>query len=630
MLNLMRKHAGSWMIKFILGAVILAFIPFGYGIYQDRRDAEVAKVNGEPIRFEAFNRQYNNMLDQVRNNFGGSVNQETIQGLRLKEQALNQLIDQKLMTSEAKKLNFSVSNAELAEAIGQIEAFQTAGVFDPKRYEYVLSRVRLTQETFEEEQKAAMLVDKLRKFVMANVKVSEAEVMQWYQWNNAEVDVRFVKFSPNDYQGISPTEEEIQTFFENNKDNYKTEVELKTRYLRITPESFNNQVQINEDDVQTYYDSNPNEFQKPKTVEARHILIKVDPEADDETVQNTLQKTEKILKQARDGKDFAELAKQYSEGPSAQNGGSLGAFKRDAMVKPFAEQAFSMQSGDISEPVRTRFGWHIIKVEKVNEASTVALEAARDGIVEKLTNERAETLAYDKAELIYDNTFEGEDLVRNANENNLTVHETDFFTKKGPEKGIIDRVKFATAAFNLAVGDISNIQDLSDGYIILQVTEKKDAQYPAIGDVKAKVRADLIKEKQFEKAREEAEMFLSSSKSLQSMAEEAKKQGYKVESTGYFKRNAPLPNIGYEQNLMNAAFKLSEQNRWPDEVFEVSGNAYVIEFGGRKEPPESEFEREKDNIKQQLLQQKQFRVIGDWLADVRKSSEITIDNSYLN
>ena len=630
MLNLMRKHAGSWMIKFILGAVILAFIPFGYGIYQDRRDAEVAKVNGEPIRFEAFNRQYNNMLDQVRNNFGGSVNQETIKGLRLKEQALNQLIDQKLMISEAEKLNFSVSNAELAEAIGQIEAFQTAGVFDSKRYEYVLSRIRLTQETFEEEQKAAMLVDKLRKFVMANVKVSEAEVMQWYQWNNAEVDVRFVKFSPNNYQGISPTEEEIQTFFENNKDNYKTEVQLKTRYLQITPESFNSQVEINEDDVQIYYDSNPDEFQKPKTVEARHILIKVDPEADEQTVQNALQKAEKILKQARDGKDFAELAKQYSEGPSAQNGGDLGAFKRDAMVKPFADQAFSMQAGDISEPVRTRFGWHIIKVEKVNEASTVTLDAARDEIVGKLTKEQAENLAYDKAELIYDNTFEGEDLVRNAKENNLTVHETDFFTKKGPDKGIIDRVKFATEAFNLAVGDISNIQDLSDGYIILQVTEKKDAQYPAIGDVKAKVRADFVKEKQLEKAREEAEIFLSAARGTQSMAEEAKKQGYKVETTGYFKRNAPLPNIGYEQNLMNAAFKLSKQNRWPDEVFEISGNAYVIEFGGRREPPEIEFEKEKDNIKQRLLQQKQFRVIGDWLADVRKSSEITIDNSYLN
>ncbi len=194
MLNLMRKHAGSWMIKFILGAVILAFIPFGYGIYQDRRDAEVATVNGEPIRFEAFTRQYNNLLDQVRNNFGGSLNEETIKGLRLKEQALNQLIDQKLMLAEAAKLNFSVSNEELVDSIGRIEAFQTAGVFDPKRYEYVLSRVRLTQEAFEDEQQSALLIDKLRNFVISSVKVSDAEALDWYKWNNAEIDIRFVKF----------------------------------------------------------------------------------------------------------------------------------------------------------------------------------------------------------------------------------------------------------------------------------------------------------------------------------------------------------------------------------------------------------------------------------------------------
>ena len=149
MLSLMRKKAGSWIIKFILGAVILAFIPFGYGIYQDRRDVKIATVNGDPVRFEEFNRQYNNLVEQVRRNFGGSLNEETIKGLRLKEQALNQLIDQKLMLAEAANLGISVSDQELAESIANIEAFQTAGVFDPKRYEYVLSRLRLTQDAFE-------------------------------------------------------------------------------------------------------------------------------------------------------------------------------------------------------------------------------------------------------------------------------------------------------------------------------------------------------------------------------------------------------------------------------------------------------------------------------------------------
>jgi peptidyl-prolyl cis-trans isomerase D len=630
MLNLMRKHAGSWMIKFILGAVILAFIPFGYGIYQDRRDAEVATVNGEPIRFEALTRQYNNLLDQVRNNFGGSLNEETIKGLRLKEQALNQLIDQKLMLAEAAKLNFSVSNEELVDSIGRIEAFQTAGVFDPQRYEYVLSRVRLTQEAFEDEQQSALLIDKLRNFVLSSVKVSDAEALEWYRWNNAEIDIRFVKFNANSYQGIDPTEEEVRSYFDAHKDNYKTEVELKARYLRIPPESFEKQVVISEDDIQVYYDGNPDEYQTPKTVEARHILIKVDSEADEQTVTKTRQKAEEILKQSRSGKDFAELAKKHSEGPTAPNGGHLGSFRKEAMVKPFSDQAFSMKAGDISDPVRTRFGWHIIKVEKVNEETTVTIDAARDDIRRKLTDERARTLAYDMAELIYDNSFEGEDLVRNAADNKFSIHETGYFTRKGPDKDIKDRVKFATAAFNLAVGDISAIQDFSDGYYILQITDKKEARHPDFADVATKVRVDLIKEMQNEKAREEAQAFLLTLKNGQSMADETAKLGLAVGSTGFFKRNAPLPKIGYDQKLMSAAFMLSEQNRWPDEVFEVNKDVYVIEFGGRKVPAESEFETEKANAKQGLLQQKQIRVVGDWIADVRKTSDITIEDSFLN
>ncbi len=630
MLNLMRKHAGSWMIKFILGAVILAFIPFGYGIYQDRRDAEVATVNGEPIRFEAFNRQYNNLLDQVRNNFGGSVNEETIKGLRLKEQALNQLIDQKLMLTEAAKLNFSVSEEELVDSIGRIEAFQTAGVFDPKRYEYVLSRIRLTQDSFEDEQKSALLIDKLRNFVISSVKVSDAEALEWYKWNNAETDIRYVKFSPKNYQGIAPTEDEVQSYFDAHKDKYKSEVELKVRYLRIGPEPFEKQVNISESDIQTYYDSNLDEFQTPKTVEARHILIKVDQEADEQTVAVTRQKAEEILKQARSGKDFAELAKKHSEGPTAPNGGYLGSFRKEAMVKPFADQAFTMKAGDISDPVRTRFGWHIIKVEKVNEESTVTIDTAREDIRRKLTDERAKTLAFEMAELIYDNSFEGEDLVRNAAENLFSIHETEYFTRKGPEKDVKDRVKFATAAFDLTVGDISTIQDLNDGYYILQVTDKKEARLPEFADVAAKVRADLIKEMQQEKAREEAQAFLATLKKGQSMADAAAKQGFAVDSTGFFKRNTPLPKIGYDQKIAGAAFMLSEQNRLPDEVFETNGDVYVIGFAGRKEPAESAFETEKANAKQGLLQQKQIRVVGDWIADVRKVSEITIESSFLN
>ncbi|MGA9537817.1 MAG: SurA N-terminal domain-containing protein [Desulfobacterales bacterium] len=630
MLSLMRKSAGSWIIKFILGAVILAFIPFGYGIYQDRRDVKIATVNGDPVSFEEFNRQYNNLVEQVRRNFGGSLNEETIKGLRLKEQALNQLIDQKLMLDEAANLGISVSDQELAESIAKIEAFQTAGVFDPKRYEYVLSRLRLTQDAFEADQKRAMLVDKMSKFVAANVKVSDAETLDWYKWNNASVDLRFVKFPANHYQDISTTEDEVNSFFEAHKENYKTDVELNARYVLIDPKAYTDRVSLTEEDLRTYYDNNPDEFYTPKTVKARHILIKVDPQAEEKNVEQARQKASEILKLAREGRDFAELAKQYSEGPTAANGGDLGAFRKDAMVKPFADQAFAMKAGDISEPVRTRFGWHIIKVEKVNEATTTSFEAARDDIRRKLTDERAKALAYETAESIYDNSFQGDDLVRNAADQQLAITETGFFTQKGPIKGIRDAAKFAAAAFALPVMDVSPIQELSDGYVILQVTDKKDSQIPDLQAVAPRVRADLIKEKQNEKARAEAEAFLAALQDGKSFDNESEQMGFPVDTTGFFTRKTPVPKIGNNPDLSDAAFLLSPQNRWPQKVFEGNNAYYVVEINGRKEPSAEDFEKEKVAVKEKLREQKQYRTVTDWLAELRDGGEITIDKSYLN
>jgi peptidyl-prolyl cis-trans isomerase D len=630
MLNLMRKHAGSWMIKFILGAVILAFIPFGYGIYQDRRDVEVANVNGESILYDDYNRVYNNLIVQMRQNFGDSLNEDMIKMLRLKQQAIDRLIEEKLLLTEAQRLNLRVSDEELAETIGSFEAFHTAGVFDSRRYEYILDRNRLTEEIFEDQQKRALLVNKLRNFISIGANVSEAEAKQWYRWNNASLNLDYVAFSPSKYKGIVPTEEEIQAYFEENKASYKTETKLKARFLRFDSDTFKSDVNIAEEDIGEYYETNSEEFYTPKTVEARHILIKVEEGADEQTVAEARKRAEDILKMAKDGKNFADLAVQFSEGPTAKNGGSLGAFRKEAMVKPFSDKAFAMQAGEVSEPVQTRFGWHIIKVEKVNEAKTLSLEDARKKITDKLTLERARTLAYDQAELVYDASFEGDDLVRNAADRQMTVHETEFFTRnKGPVKGVRDPAKFAAVAFEMNVMDISEIQEFGNSIYLLQVIEKMEPEIPDLKTVSPKVKADLIKEKQKEKAGQDADKFLAALKEGQAIAAESERFGVKSESTGFFKRNAPIPNIGYDRELAGAAFGLSGKEKLPGKAFQVNNSYYVIQFFAKKEPPDEDFEKEKDQIIERLLQQKKFKTIENWLAEKRKSSEIIIEENFI-
>jgi peptidyl-prolyl cis-trans isomerase D len=628
MLNLMRKHAGSWMIKFILGAVILAFIPFGYGIYSDRRDAVVASVNGEAIRFDEYNQAYNNLLVQVRESFGNNLDEERIKALGLKRQALDQLIDRQLMMAEAKRLNLSVSDDELAASIKGIEGFQTAGVFDRRRYEYVLDRNHMTVEEFEALQKEALLVDKLRSFIVANARVSDLEARQWYDWNNAAIDIEFVAFSPNRYQGIEAPEQDLQQYYEQNKDAYRTEEKRKARYLYFNPATYKDRVTLTEAELRDYYDNNPEEFHSPKTVEARHVLIKVDPQADEATVAEARKKAEAVYEKAKSGMDFAQLAKTYSEGPTRDKGGFLGAFRKEAMVQPFADKAFSMQPGEISEPVRTRFGWHVIKVEKVNEETTTTFDAAKDGIRAKLIDEKARTLAFDEADAVYNATFEGDDLIKNAQERGLTISETDYFTSNGPVKGIRDR-GFAEAAFKLAPMEISDLLDLADGFYILQVTDTVAPQIPEFQAVSSRVRADWIKAKQVERAKSEADALLAALQGGASLQEQSAKYGLTPDTTGFFARNAPIPKIGYNRELAEAAFGLTAEKPLPETVFPVNENYYLIRYHGRKEPSVEEFEKQKAATRERLLRQKQFQMLDDWVAELKRNSQINIEERFL-
>ena len=632
MLSLMRKKAGSWMIKAIIFLIAVVFVFWGFNI-RDKAKGTIASVNGEPISLDEYNRTYDNLKEQVRNRMGNRLNEEMIASLGLRKQALNQLIEKKLMLTEAKRLNFRITDEELKSSIKSIEAFQTDGAFDIRKYNSILNRIRFTPESFEVEQKEAMLSQKLRSFITDNIKVSDQEAKEYFEYQDAFVDIDFVLFTTERYKNVKPTDDEIKAYFEKHKETYKTKVRLKAQYLHFNPDAFKSEVKIDNDELLDYYESNPDEFYTPKTVEASHILIKVAKDADAQTVEKTKKRALEIMKMARDGKDFADLAKKYSEGPTRFKGGSLGAFRREAMVKPFSDKAFSMKPGQISEPVRTSFGWHIIKVDKINEEFTIDFDKAKQEIKEKLLTQKAGNLAYDKADEVYEASSEGDDLVKIADLHNFSIHTTNFFTESEPVKGVKEGFKLTTAAFNLELMEISDIQDLADGYYIIQVIEKFDEKIPDLKDVKEKVRADLTKEKRDQKAKEDANAFLKALKAegtAESLKEESGKFGLKVETTGFFKRNGSIQNIGFENEIAKAAFLLSKKKKLHDDVIKGKKGYYVIRFKNRKLPPIAEFAEKKKDIAERLLQQKKFQTFNTWVAQLKSKSEISIEDGFLN
>lgn len=630
MLHLMRKYATTWMIKVLLGAIVVVFVFWGVGSWREQRAKRVASVNGESITIEEYKEAYNAILENLRQSFGNQLTDEVLKAFQINRQAMDRVINQKLLLQEAGRLNFRVADTELAESIRNIGVFQQAGIFNADRYRRVLSSSRLTPEAFEDIQRSSILTEKLRTFITGTVKVSEAEAMEWFKWQEASVDIDIILFESDKYKDIEPSNEEIETYFNDNKGSYKTEPKIKVRYLHFDPSIYTDQVKVQDEEIADYYKANKDEFTTPKTVEARHILFKVDQDADGNTVESVKKKALDVLKIAREGKDFAELAKQYSEGPSKDNGGYLGSFPKNAMVEPFASKAFSMNAGDISEPVKTQFGWHLIKVEKVNEASNLPESEAKEKIRQRFYNERTKTIAYDKAVDAYDSLFDGDDLLKASKDKKLTVKTTNLFTRNGSIEGIKNPSGFASVAFKLSLMQISDIQEFEGGYYILQTIEKIPEKIPELDAVKHKVRIDVIKKKQEERAEADANSCLKSLTEGKSIKEVAEAFDTPLNTTGFFKRNDSIPNVGYEPNLTAAAFKLSADKPLPENIIKGQKGVYVIRYRDRKEPISEEFKKKKSNLLDNLLQSKKQRAFDGWLSQVRDNSEITVEEGFLD
>ena len=300
MLQAMRENASSWIIKILLLAIVVAFVFMGLGSYQAQRSSKIATVNEQAISVDDYRETYNNLMQKVRQQFGSNLNDEILEMMNLKQQAMDQLITRALILQEAQKLNLIVSDEELTSAIQDMQFFKQNDSFNVGVYEKMLKRVGISPEQFEKDQRDQMLAQKLQQFITGNIHVSEAEAREWYDWENAMVNISMVRFAPETYTDIEPTEEEIKAYFDENKNNYQTEPKVKAKYLRFSPENYTKDIQVTKDEIQEYYENNLTAYSVEKTVEARHILIKLDENAPEELVQETKTEADRIAKEARE------------------------------------------------------------------------------------------------------------------------------------------------------------------------------------------------------------------------------------------------------------------------------------------------------------------------------------------
>lgn len=630
MLKYMRDNTGSWIIKILLGLIVLVFVFLGMGSMRASRGNKVATVNDETITIDEFQKSYQTIMDQVRQRFGDNLTDEMIEMLQVKKQAIDSLIDERLVAAQAENLKIEVTDKEVKDSILAIPTFRRNNLFDIETYKRVLAANRWTPEVFEQLQRDSLKLEKLRKVVLSSVTVSRLEASEYYRFMNTAVGVDYLVFKPDAITDVSVDDAAVQEYYEANKDRYKSEPLIRARYLEFTPDDYKDKVTFSDDKLLAYYTANPARFKVDARVEARHILIGVAPDASENDVEEARKKAEDVYGKAKAGEDFSELAKNYSEGPSKDSGGYLGFFTRDAMVKPFADKAFSMKPGEISEPVKTEFGWHVIKVESSFPESTTSFANAKDDIKRQLEGDELKSLAYNAAGVAFDAIIEGDDLDQAALLTDKKVFEAGPFPINWKGSVVSDSEKFAETAFSLPVDGLSDVVQLGDAYYIIQPVQRIESQPLALEQVRHRVLAELTKTGRQDQAKKNAEAVLAAVKEKTSIADVAKEKGLSVKSTPLFIRTSNVQDFENSPDVLKASFSVSENQPIYPEVIQGGDGYYIVAFREQQVPAEDEIQKNLDSVTGLMRRAKEVNAYKEWLVQLRNSASIKIEDRFLN
>jgi peptidyl-prolyl cis-trans isomerase D len=416
----------------------------------------------------------------------------------------------------------------------------------------------------------------------------------------------------------------MEAYFEEHKEEYRVPEKIKITYITIDPDTFKSEVSVKDQQVEDYYEDNEEMFRKEKEVRARHILFRLDRNAQEEEEKKVREKATMVLEKARKGDDFANLAKQYSEGPTAPKGGDLGYFSRGRMAKPFEEASFKLKQGEISELVRTQYGYHIIKVEEIKEARVKILEEVRGEIKDTLTLMASTDLAHEKALSLIDQMPYEVDLKQYAETHKVPIKQSGYFSSNEniPDLGGDDKLR--KSIFSFEKDDVSEVLEFKGKFYIIQVLDKKSPHLPELKDVQESVKKDLTSHLATLEAKSTAEAYLAELQGGKDWNELAKERKLSPKTTDFFTRNDYINQIGYAPDLKGAAFSLGENRRYHDRVFETERGVFVIRFEERKGIDMAKYEEEKENYRLSLMRAKNQAIYGDWLKDLKGQAEIDI------
>jgi peptidyl-prolyl cis-trans isomerase D len=619
------RRAQPAIIKAVLGAVVVAFVAtifLEWGWQRPGRlDTHLATVGGESVSLREYQAAYNNLMEFYRRLYQDRFTEDMARSFNLKQQALDTLIQRKILLHEAKRQGLMVSDEELIERVQSYPAFQINNRFDRNRYIQILRLNRLTPEDFEQSQREELLIAKLENLIKDSVLVTESEIKEAFHRDKEQVNASYVRIDPAQFTDqVRIDEEDLAAYYREHPERFRQPEQVRVAYTVLAPEAFLPQVHIAEEQLAREYEVRKEAFRQEEQVRARHILRKLPQNAGPDEEMKVRAEAEAIQRRLQAGEDFAQLARELSEDPaSAAEGGDLGFFKRGEMVKPFEDAAFTLRPGEVSHLVRTDFGYHLIKVEEKREAGYRPLAEVREPLSEQLRRDEARRLAETRARSVYEALVApGAQWDAVLRQFDLTSWETPLIARGQAVEGIDDPLAFAEIAFALHLGEISRPTAIGERSVIVKLLERKDPHVPPLEEVKETVRQTLVQERSRELARQRAEEGLAQVRGGMTLEALAASLHTSVQQTGGFSRHSAIPQLGHPTAFIREAFRMRVGEA---RVVDLQGQPTVVVLTERTEFDAAAYEQEKSQVKERLLRQKQDQLFAQWLTDVRRQME---------
>jgi peptidyl-prolyl cis-trans isomerase D len=559
MLQAIRDKTTGWIAYVIVFLICVPFALWGVNSYLGGGEATPpATVDGEAISAQNFDTAYANYRRQLEQAFGGSIPDYFASEGVLKEQVLTQLIEASALSQYADRQYYRIGDIELNKLIRSIEAFHIDGKFSPSIYQSQVASLGYSTAGFEREFRRSQSVEHLQAGLSATAFTVGSIKSQLASLENQKRKVR-VLIRPAENDKIEIGQSEIEQYYEHNKLRFMTTEQLRIDYIELSLDGIKTSLEVTDEQLRNRYDQSKNVYSTPEYRSASHILLKVKADASDEDSNairlNLIELRDKIIQ----GGSFSDVAIGNSEDPgSAPSGGTLGEIARGMMVKPFEDVLFEMAVGDLSDPVKTSFGWHLIRVDEVTDGQIKSFDTVKPELEDEIRTELAEGKIYDLSESLANLAYEqSHSLVPAAEALGLQLQTSDWFDI-GSGQGIASEAKIRSTSFTddvLAQGLNSEAIELSnDRVVFLRVNEHRPAAQKELSDVSGRINAIIRLRKGRDESQEVGKQALTSLSSGHSLEDIAEDWGSSIVDNGFVARDTSK----LDSELVRVAFSMDK------------------------------------------------------------------------